>query len=107
MTINPIDPHTTFPRSLLESKETQSRLDRPVIEQDLLLLEDKKKREDHLHMPLATQKAQDKILRDKEREEKRRREREKRENDKQGEKEVQKRGPSLKEERGQMFDQRI
>lgn len=69
MTINPLDPITTFPRSLLESSREQNRLDRPLIEQDQLINEDLKKREHAQKMPPTLEKTQEKILRQREREE--------------------------------------
>lgn len=106
MNINPLDPHTTFPRSLQESSREQIRVDRPIIHQDYLDDQDIKAREAKQRRPLETQETQQKILRQRERERERQQKR-----DQEGEKERE--GQERKElklkgfERGRILDQRV
>lgn len=108
MTIQPLDPHTTFPRSLQESSREQLRLDRPILNQDHLMHVDKKKREDAQQMPVELDELQQKILRHREKEQggqKRKKERQGGGSEKTEEEET--REPPWESERGQIFDERI
>lgn len=108
MTINPLDPHTTFPRSLQESSREQLRLDRPILNQDHLMEMDKKKREEAQQMPEELDALQQKILRHREKEEgsQKREQRRKKEEGEGGLEKEDKKAP-VETDRGRFFDERV